>query len=167
MKNRTVYFEIAAFLLIAVVSTTYVLRQVGAGDPFTGTFSVIVELENAAGIAPGSEVAYRGVTVGDVESVEVDSAQDLVVMTLSIAADKQIPNDSHVAISQDTAVPVLKVQLSSQTDGGPYLVEGSVVPTERTSIPVALGTVIANFNAAADTVDPADLRTLSHELGED
>ncbi len=91
MKNRTVYFEIAAFLLIAVVSTTYVLRQVGAGDPFTGTFSVIVELENAAGIAPGSEVAYRGVTVGDVESVEVDSAQDLVVMTLSIAADKQIP----------------------------------------------------------------------------
>lgn len=166
MKNRTVYFEIAAFLLIAVVSTTYVLRQVGAGDPFTGTFSVTVELENAAGIAPGSEVAYRGVTVGDVESVEVDSAQDLVVMTLSIAAGKQIPNDSHVAISQDTAVPVLKVQLSSQTDGGPYLVEGSVVPTERTSIPVALGTVIANFNAAADTVDPADLRTLSHELGE-
>lgn len=153
MKNRTVYFEIVAFLLIAVVSTTYVLRQVGAGDPFTGTFSVTVELENAAGIAPGSEVAYRGVTVGDVESVEVDSAQDLVVMTLSIAADQQIPSDSHVAISQDTAVPVLKVQLSSQTDGGPYLVEGSVVPTERTSIPVALGTVIANFNAAADTVE--------------
>ena len=26
--------------------------------------------------------------------------------------------------------------------------------------------MIANFNAAADTVDPADLRTLSHELGE-
>lgn len=165
MKNRTVYFEIVAFLLIAVISTTYVVRQVGAGDPFTGSIAVTVELENAAGIAQGSEVAYRGVTVGDVESVRLSAERDLVVLTLNISADREIPLDTVAAISQDTAVPVLKVQLSSESDSGPYLVNGSVVPRERTSIPVPLGTVIANFNTTADTVDPADLRTLSRELG--
>lgn len=165
MKNRTVYFEIAAFILIAIISTTYVLRQVGAGDPFTGTFKVTVELPNAAGISKGSEVAYRGTTVGEVTSVAVDSSRDLVVMTLDVDADQEIPNDSIATISQDTAVPVLKVQLASQSDGGPYLGDGAVIPPDRTSIPVPLGTVIANFNTTADTVDPADLQTLSHEFG--
>ncbi|MDI9917485.1 MlaD family protein [Rhodococcus sp. IEGM 1379] len=122
-------------------------------------------MENAAGIAQGSEVAYRRVTVGDVESVRLSAERNLVVLTLNISADREIPLDSVAAISQDTAVPVLKVQLSSESDSGPYLVDGSVVPNEQTSIPVPLGTVIANFNTTADTVDPADLRTLSRELG--
>ncbi|MGC0362169.1 phospholipid/cholesterol/gamma-HCH transport system substrate-binding protein [Rhodococcus sp. 27YEA15] len=164
MKSRVVYFEIVAFLLIAVVSTTYVLHQVGVGNPFTGTITVTAEFDNVAGISAGSEVAYRGVTVGDVSSIDITSGGDTVVLTLSLRADQHVPVDSNAAISQDTAVPVLKVQLTSESDSGPYLSDGSVIPRERTSVPAPLGSVISNFNAAADTVKPEDVKTLTREL---
>ncbi|MGW6375300.1 MlaD family protein [Rhodococcus sp. NPDC055112] len=166
MKKRTVYFEIVAFLVLAVVSTVYVVKQVGGPDPLRGSYEVTVQMDNSAGIAEGSEVAYRGVTVGKVAGVELAPDRSTVDLTLTLRRNVEIPADSHAAVAQDTAAPVLKVQLSSDSDAGPFLGQGSLIPREHTSIPVPLGTVITNFNAIADTVAPADLQTLAKELGD-
>ncbi|MFC7449279.1 MlaD family protein [Rhodococcus daqingensis] len=166
MKKRTIYFEIVAFLVLAVVSSVYVIKQVGGPDPLRGSYEVTVQMDNSAGIAEGSEVAYRGVTVGKVSAVELAPDRSTVDLTLTLRRNAEIPVDTHAAVAQDTAAPVLKMQLSSDSDSGPFLEQGSVIPREQTSVPVPLGTVIANFNAIADTVDPADLQSLAKELGD-
>ncbi|MFC0453130.1 MlaD family protein [Rhodococcus jostii] len=166
MRNRTVYFEIIVFLVLAVVSSVYVIDQVGGPDPLSSGYDVTVVMENSAGLAVGSEVAYRGVTVGKVGTVTVSDDRSTVELTLALRRNVSIPGDAVAAVVQDTAAPVLKMQLSSESDGGPYLEDGSSIPRERTSVPVPLGTLITNFDAIADTVDPDELRSLAAELGD-
>jgi len=166
MRNRTVYFEIVVFLVLAVVSSVYVIDQVGGPDPLSSGYDVTVVMENSAGLAAGSEVAYRGVTVGKVGAVAVSNDRSTVELTLALRRNVGIPADAVAAVVQDTAAPVLKMQLSSESDVGPYLQDGSSIPRERTRIPVPLGTIVTNFDAIADTVDPGELHSLAEELGD-
>ncbi|MFC9763631.1 MlaD family protein [Rhodococcus jostii] len=166
MRNRTVYFEIVVFLVLAVVSSVYVIDQVGGPDPLSSGYDVTAVMENSAGLAVGSEVAYRGVTVGKVGAVTVSQDRSTVELTLALRRNVGIPADAVAAVVQDTAAPVLKMQLSSESDVGPYLQDGSSIPREQTRIPVPLGTIVTNFDAIADTVDPGELHSLATELGD-
>ncbi|QNG17960.1 MCE family protein [Rhodococcus triatomae] len=164
-SQRTIYFEIVVFVTLAVVCSIYVVRTVGGPDPLGGSFGVVVEMEHATGMPADSEVSYRGVSVGKVDSVVLGDPGDPVELHVRIRHSARIPADATAAINQDAAAPVLKLELESDATAGPYLEDGAVIPGERTSVPVPFGEVLANFDALARTLDPDDLRVLSHELG--
>ncbi len=164
MKQRTVYLEIVVFLALAVLCSVYVVKVVGGPAPLSGSYDVSMRMDNAAGVVVSSEVAYRGVTIGKVSAVTVQADRSSVELTLNLRRNVQVPADVTAAVSQDTAAPVLKVELESAANSGPYLDDGAVIGKDRTSGPVPLSTVIANFNGIADTFDPKELQTITKEL---
>jgi len=164
MKQRTVYLEIVVFLILAVACSAYVIKVVGGPAPLSGSYGVTMRMDNGAGIVVSSEVAYRGVTVGKVGAIAIDPDRSTVDVTLSLRRNISVPADVTAAVSQDTAAPVLKIELQSAASSGPYLSDGAVIAKDRTSVPVPLSTLIANFNGVADTFNPKDLDTITREL---
>jgi phospholipid/cholesterol/gamma-HCH transport system substrate-binding protein len=68
-------------------------------------------------------------------------------------------------VGQRSAVGEQYLDLRPETDAGPYLRDGSVIPRARTGVPLALETLLANLHALVRSVDPEDLGVVLDELG--
>ena len=164
MRMNTVVVQLALFALVAVVCTSYVGFRVLGGNPFAASYRVTVRADDAHGLIPSSEVTYRGVSVGRVESVELDQDTTGVQLELSIEGEYRIPANAKAAVAMDSAVPIQHLDLRPDREAPPYLADGSVIDKDATSGPLPLETLLVHFTQVADSLDPDDLVTVSTEL---
>jgi phospholipid/cholesterol/gamma-HCH transport system substrate-binding protein len=68
-------------------------------------------------------------------------------------------------VGERSAVGEQFLDLRPDTDAGPYLKNGSVIPRSRTGTPLAPETLLANLDALVRSVDPAALSVVIDELG--
>jgi phospholipid/cholesterol/gamma-HCH transport system substrate-binding protein len=154
--------RLMAFLLVFVAGLYYVgvdvlNFQLGA-QPFTVTALVPA----ASGLYSGASVDYRGVVVGQVDSLALTSAG--VTIKLGIDAGTRIPDNGVARIKQLSALGEQSLDFQPSHAGGPYLHPGSVIPASRIVLPISIGTAIDNLNGLLNSVNQNDLETFESWL---
>ncbi|WP_433218039.1 MCE family protein [Dactylosporangium sp. CS-047395] len=165
MIPRSAKLQVLAFLVVGLVGLAYVgLEYVGLGDRLLGRgTTVYAELTQAGGLFANAPVTYRGVPVGRVESVTLHNGGARARLHLDDGV--LVPAGTRAVVGQRSAVGEQFLDLRPDGDGGPYLRDGAVIPRERTGIPLAPETLLANLDALVQSVDPHALSVVIDELG--
>ena len=125
-------------------------------------YSMTVELDNAGGIFEGSEVAYRGVGVGRVSSIDLHS--DGVTITLDIDSGTDVPDNATAHIYDLSAVGEQYVDLEPpKRPSSTFLKSGSVIPRERTTTPLQTATVLYDLERFVSSINPVDVQIIGRE----
>lgn len=166
MITRTIWLQLLAFALVALVGVTYVgFRYAGFENLIgRGGYPVRVQMTDSGGVFSGAAVTYRGVSVGSVGELRLTDYG--VETTLDIDQDAPpIPADTDVFVRNLSAIGEQFVDIVPRTDGGPFLDESSVIPPDRVQTPVPIQKLIGSVNAFAGSVPPEPLRIVVNELG--
>jgi phospholipid/cholesterol/gamma-HCH transport system substrate-binding protein len=154
--------QLVVFAAISVLVIGYavfgLLKVHISGRPF----SVQVQLATAGGIFDGAEVAYRGVHVGKVSSVDLHT--DGVTVTLAIDDGTKVPDNSIAHVYDLSAVGEQYVDLEPPAHPSPtYLHRDSVIPVGRTTTPLETATVLYDLEHFVDSINPSDLQIIGRE----
>ncbi|WP_037063134.1 MCE family protein, partial [Pseudonocardia acaciae] len=166
MITRKVKIQLIVFMVIAAVGVIYTGARYAGLDRLVGAggYRVDVQLADASGITPNSEVTYRGVAVGQVTDVRL--ARGGVVAGLRIQdGAPPIPADARAVVANRSAVGEQHIDLRPERTTAPYLADGSVIPRERTTLPPRPAQVLTNLDRLAASVPTESLRTTVSELG--
>lgn len=98
------------------------------------TNTIVAYFEQANALYPGDDVTIMGVSVGAVD--KVDPAGDKMKVTFHYANKYKVPADAKAVILNPTLVASRNIQLEPPYDGGPVLADNTVLPIERTQVPV-------------------------------
>jgi len=164
MILRRVKLQVIAFIVISVLGVAYVgLRYAGLGGALLNdSYTVSADFSDSGGIFSGAEVTYRGVAVGRVGELKL--RKDGVRVALKIKSDAKIPAATRALVANRSAVGEQYVDLVPDTTGAPYLRAGSVIPRNRTAIPVPVHTLVLNLDKLINSVDRSTLVTVIDEL---
>jgi phospholipid/cholesterol/gamma-HCH transport system substrate-binding protein len=160
-KTQLLVFVIITLLGVSFVGARYArLDRIFVDDSYT----VVAHFSQSGGIFAGGEVTYRGVRVGQVDTMELtDEGVDL---HLSIDKDfDDIPADAVALVGNRSAVGEQYVELQPQSDTEPFLAEDSEIPVENTRTPIQTQTLLTNLSNTVESVDKEALRTTVTELG--
>ncbi|MGH3580137.1 MAG: MCE family protein, partial [Mycobacterium sp.] len=127
-----------------------------------GHYKVTLQLPETGGLYPRSNVTYRGTQVGRVESVNLDDRGG-VNAVLSLKSDIKIPSDLEAQVHSQTAIGELFVELLPRADGGPYLSNGDVIATDRTTVPPDVNSLLDATNRGLDAIPRDNLQTAVDE----
>ncbi|HUR74695.1 MAG TPA: MlaD family protein [Sporichthya sp.] len=162
LRRRGTLIANLAVLLVLFVGVYHVginvLRLPIGRHPFT----VHVELTEAGGIYPRSEVNYRGKLIGRVTDVRLRPGG--VVADLRLDEGTKVPSDTDAVVSNLSAAGEQFVDLRPRRADGPILRAGDVIPVERTAIPISTAAVVRDVTKLLDQVSSDDLATVVDEL---
>src|SRR4051812_36269126 len=140
-------------------------NYVGLDRAVFGTgYEVAADFTDSGGIFVNAEVTYRGVAVGRVSDMQLVGDDVRVVMSIDPDADP-IPADTEATVATRSAVGEQYVILRPQSEGGPYLQDGDVIPDDRTSIPIPVEQMLLHIDELVGSIDEENLRILVEELG--
>lgn len=164
MIRTAVKVQLLAFLAITLLGVTYVsANYIGLTDQISDrSYAVNVELPESGGLFENAEVTYRGVTVGKVGELQLTS--DAVRAVLQLERDIPVPSDAIAVVAERSAVGEQYIDLQPERRGGPYLEDGSVIPQDRTRLPVTATQLLLNLDKLVNSVDKKDLSTVITEL---
>src|SRR4051794_11129131 len=160
-KKQLVIFAIITMLGVSFVGARYARLDRLFYD---STYTVSAHFAQSGGIFTGAEVTYRGVKIGRVEKMKLTDKGVDVQLAIDKGNDK-IPNDTLALVGNKSAVVEQYVELQPQTDGGPYLKDGSGIDTPDTEVPVSTTAILTNLDNLLQSVPQADLRTVVAEYG--
>ncbi|KUH69799.1 mammalian cell entry protein [Mycolicibacterium novocastrense] len=162
--NRRVQLQLAFFAVITLVAGSAMalvylrLPSLWFG---VGTYHVTMQLPNSAGLYANSNVTYRGTEVGRVDAVQLSPSG--VQASLVLRSDIKVPADLDAQVRSQTAAGELFVELLPRGAGGPNLVDGSVIPADRTQIPTDINTLLAATNNGLQAIPHDNLKTVIDE----
>jgi phospholipid/cholesterol/gamma-HCH transport system substrate-binding protein len=160
MRRNMVLAQLAVFAVISVLVIGYAvfgLLHVRLTDkPFT----VTVKLDNAGGIFEGAEVAYRGVSVGRVSSLDLHT--DGVTIELAINAGTKVPDNAIAHVYDLSAVGEQYVDLEPPAHPSTtYLHSGSTI--DHATTPLETATVLYDLERFISSINPVDVQTIGRE----
>ncbi|KUI38410.1 mammalian cell entry protein [Mycobacterium sp. IS-1496] len=106
----------------------------------------------ATSIYPGDEVRIAGVPVGTITAIEPDGTQ--AVLTLQIDHGVRVPVDARAVIVAQNLVSARFVQLTPAFTAGPTMADHTVIPMERTAVPVEWDEVKEQLTRLAADLGP-------------
>ena len=167
MITRKTKLQLLAFALVAVLGMSYLgFKYVGLDRLLLGSgYDVAADFTDSGGIFVNAEVTYRGVAVGRVSDMKLVDDGVRVVLTIDPGAE-DIPADTKAVVATRSAVGEQYVLLQPDDDKGPYLKDGSVIPKDRTSIPVPVEQLLLNMDELVGSLDQENLRIVVDELGQ-
>ncbi|GAA1921863.1 MlaD family protein [Nocardioides lentus] len=166
MITRRTKIQLVVFAIITALGVSFVGARYAQLDRVfvDRSYSVTVDLEDSGGAFSGGLVAYRGVKIGQVGELEL--TQDGVRAELVIENTyDDIPADTKAVVGNRSALGEQYIELQPQTDSEPYLADGAEIPSDRTSTPLPVETLLGNISTTVSSVDDDDLRTVVDELG--
>lgn len=162
LRRRGTLLANLAVLLVLVLGVYHVginvLRLQIGREPFT----VHVELTEAGGVYPRSEVTYRGKLVGRVADVRLRPGG--VVVDLRLDEGTKVPADTDAVVANLSAAGEQFVDLRPRRNDGPVLRGGDVIPVERTAVPISTAAVVRNVTKLLNQVNSEDLAVVINEL---
>ena len=166
MITRKTKLKLLAFAALALLGLSYVsFRYVGLDRALLGNgYEVAADFRDSGGIFVNAEVTNRGVAVGRVTDMLLVEDGVRVVLTIDPGADP-IPADAEAVVATRSAVGEQYVDLRPQSDEGPYLEDGTVIPQSRTDIPVPVEQMLLHIDGLVGSLDQENLRILVEELG--
>lgn len=120
---------------------------------FSGSYALYTQLEQASGITPGSAVRLRGVTVGSVEDVTLDSRSGLVRLDFTLHDGVQVYPGAEASISGLSTFGSVTLTISPGDASLPPLAPGSEVPaTPAVDLFGTLTSRVPSITARTDTL---------------
>lgn len=117
-----------------------------------GTHKVTAYFPTAIGLYPGNSVRVQGVDIGTVDAVE--PAGDKVRVTVEYDRTVKIPADANAIIVAPSLVSDRYVQFTPNYKGGPELSDGTILPLERTAVPLEVDDLYASLARLSDALGP-------------
>ncbi|MFY1621528.1 MCE family protein [Micromonospora sp. WMMD736] len=162
--TRKMLIQAAVFLAIALLAAGIMafnymkLPKLMFG---AGHYNVDLQLPAAGGLYPRGNVTYRGVEVGQVESVNLTETG--VVANLSLSDDYQIPADLDAEVHSQSAIGEQYVELIPGSAQGPVLSDGDEIPRDRASVPPNVNDLLAAANRGLAAIPRENLETVVNE----
>lgn len=160
--KRALLPRILALLVVSVIGLYYIVFNVLHFTIGNGPFDVTLKLSRAGGIYTSADVTYRGVGVGTVTAIKVQPQG--VAVTLQLKHGTKIPTDVDASIHQLSAIGEQYVDLVPASDSGSVLRQGSVIPADRATVPIPIGTALNSLGGLLDSLDEQDLTTVQKFL---
>ena len=140
----------AALALLLVAGVVVLLR---AGESINRT-NVVAYFENSNGIYVGDDVRILGVPVGRITSIEPQPERVKISFWYDDKYD--VPADAKAAILSPTLVTARAIQLVPAYTSGPVMKDDTVIPQERTAVPVEWDQVRAQLEKLSETLQPTE-----------
>lgn len=140
-----------------VLAAAVVLLAMNLGNlPFVNSTSTYyADFANADGLKAGDDVRVQGMSVGEVESVDVQG--DHVHVEFDIESDLHLGGSSRATIEVATVLGNLFMQVESAGSG--RLAVGATIPVGRTTVPYSLLDALNAFGHFSGKTDLPKLRT--------
>jgi phospholipid/cholesterol/gamma-HCH transport system substrate-binding protein len=153
IRRQLAVFAVLAVVALSLAAFSYARVHQMAG---IGVYDVTVDFEDASGLYPKALVTYRGVKVGQVESL--DLADDGAVARLRLDSGVDVPADAVAELHSTSAVGEQYVDLVPADDAGPYLSDGDEIPRERAMEMPQITPVLDKLNGLLASVPPGVTR---------
>jgi phospholipid/cholesterol/gamma-HCH transport system substrate-binding protein len=165
MLTHRVRLQIGAFVVVALLGVSYVGARYAGLQRLFGPSGYVVkaDLADSGGIFTNAEVTYRGVTVGRVRQLRLTADGVQADLDIDPSAPK-IPSDTRAVVADRSAVGEQFIDLRPIRDGGPYLVDGTVISQQRTETPPPVEGLLTNLDTFASSVPTDSLRTVVDQL---
>ncbi|MFD6353887.1 MCE family protein [Nocardia tengchongensis] len=139
------------------VAAIVTLVAIVAGGVYTGVSrigkpQITAYFPSTVGLYKGDEVRILGVRVGTIDSVDPGKDKATVKMTIDRGID--IPADAKAVLVSPSVVSARFIQLAPAYTGGAKMHDGSVIPLERTAVPVEWDDIKVELNKLATSLGP-------------
>ncbi len=130
-RLRRARVVLATTLILVLVAGVFVAMR-AAGE--AARTIVVAYFDNSNGVFPGDDVRIRGVSVGKVLAIEPQPLRSKI----SFWFDRKykVPVNANAVILSPQLVTGRAIQLTPPYGGGPTMQNGSVIPQNRTAVPV-------------------------------
>ncbi|MEV4257542.1 MlaD family protein [Spirillospora sp. NPDC049652] len=162
-RLKAIVFTLLAIFVISYIAITY--ADLGKYVGMRGYYVVRLELPTTGGLFKGSDVSYRGTSVGKVGDLKLTSDGVLADLHISDSAP-DIPRDLKAIVANRSAVGEQYVELEPERDGGPYLAQGAVIPRSATATPAPVEQTLKSINDLSGSLPLNDLKVVVDELGQ-
>ena len=142
---------VAVALVVLLVAGVAVLFR--TSDTINRT-NVVAYFENSNGIYVGDDVRILGVNVGKI--TEIEPQPERVKISFFYDSKYKVPADAKAAILSPTLVTARAIQLTPVYTTGPVLKDNTVIPRERTAVPVEWDQVRAQLEKLASSLQPTE-----------
>jgi phospholipid/cholesterol/gamma-HCH transport system substrate-binding protein len=166
MITRRTKVQLVIFALITMIGVSFVGARYARLDRlvFDKSYAVTAHFTESGGIFTGAEVAYRGVTVGQVSDMKLTSKGVDVVLNIE-KKYQDIPIKTKAIVANRSAVGEQYVDLQPVTKTQPFLSDGSEIPTAMTATPIETTKLLTDIDTTVESVNKKSLRTVVNELG--
>lgn len=137
-------------VLILVAGVAVLLRP---GGPANRTH-VVGYFANSNGIFVGDDVKILGVSVGKIDKIEPEPER--VKISFWYDSSHDVPADAMAAILSPALVTGRAIQLTPAYTSGPVLESDSVIPQDRTAVPVEYDQFRQQLQRLTDTLAPTE-----------
>jgi phospholipid/cholesterol/gamma-HCH transport system substrate-binding protein len=149
MNARNTRIGLAAALVVLLIAGTVVVTQTAVG---VGKAYVTAYFTNSNGVFPGDEVRILGVAVGKIDSITPEPTHTKIRFWYD---DKyQVPADAKAVILSPTLVTSRAIQLTPAYTGGPEMGDNTVIPLQRTAVPVEYDDFRQQLQKLTDALQP-------------
>jgi phospholipid/cholesterol/gamma-HCH transport system substrate-binding protein len=151
MRLRVTRFAVVIALALSLIGGVGVILR-SAGE--RGRTHVVAYFDNSDGIFTGDEVRILGVPVGKID--RIDPAPEQVKITFWVDDRYKVPADARAAILSPSLVTARAIQLTPAYTGGPVLADNTVIPRERTAVPVEWDDFREQLKKLTATLQPTE-----------
>ncbi|MFF5261172.1 MCE family protein [Actinomadura viridis] len=161
MRIRTLAFVVISLTIIAFIGARY--ADLGRFVGLRGYYVAKLEMAQTGGLFTGSNITYRGVSVGRVGDLHL--TDDGVVADLKIDdSAPRIPADLKAVVANLSAVGEQYVDLRPAANSGPYLRDGAVIPRSAGTTPAPVTELLKAANDFTASVPLESMRVVVDEF---
>jgi phospholipid/cholesterol/gamma-HCH transport system substrate-binding protein len=131
MKSGKAKIGLALALAVVLIGGALQLWRLANG---IGHTNVVAYFDNSNGLYPGDNVVVLGVPVGKIEQIEPQP--DRVKISFWYHDEFNVPADAKAVILSPSLVTDRAIQLTPAYTAGPTMTNHSVIPQQRTAVPV-------------------------------
>lgn len=165
--QRGIRIRLIAFVILSAVGIVFVgASYLGFVDKVLGRgYTVHVLLPASGGLYEGSEVTYRGVRIGEVSNMSVNSDGDGLRVDLALEEEARVPVGAPVYVHNLSAVGEQYLSFEPKSKAGPVLEDGDTVRGTEESLPLGEEVLLKDLSQFVASVDGDELNTVVRELG--
>ena len=163
MTRIPLWASTLGLLLVMVLGSAYLALVVLELEPTTRRTHATVDMRDAGGLRTGSDVVYRGVPIGRVDSV--DGVPGAVRLTVSYDAAHRVPVSSRMRVENLSTLGEPVFSLLPDTAEGPYIEDGALL-TEQVELPVSVPELLSSTSDLLDQTDAESVRSLVTTLSQ-
>lgn len=163
--KRAVVVQVVVFVVLGIVTTVLGVRYVLGPQSLGGATMVHAHLDDARGVGPGTSVTYRGVQVGQIDSITISPGGVGSDAVLSLDPGVQIPSGSTGKVTTATAIGILGLDIEPETDEGPYLRSGDTLSVPAGEQSLRLDELLVHMTSLIESLDADSLVALGETWG--
>lgn len=152
MTSRTLRNILAAAMVLTLIAGLGV--QARAVLARANRTHVIAYFDNSNGLYRGDEVRILGVPVGEIESISAEPER--VKVAFWVASKYKVPADARAVIVSPQLVTSRAIQLTPAYTDGPTISDGTVIPQDRTAVPLEWDDLRQQLEKLTDALQPTE-----------